>query len=95
MVNMRKYLILLLLTGCTPYIEHQPNVDSVKDEQKYSNDLDLCRHQIQDAQDTAGNFSQGVATIGLGYIGLFTARSADGTYSKIDDCLRAKGYNIN
>jgi hypothetical protein len=82
---MRKYLILLLLAGCTPHMLYHPNLSGEPTEQYYS-DLDSCKKEWY--SNYAHNLGQSLVEPGA----LWQRPEA---YNQIDNCLRKKGYAIN
>jgi len=91
--NMRKYLVLLLLSGCAPYMVHQPDLTIVPaNENKYSDDLNTCRHQVFDKNGI--DIGRSAAIAGFGMPGML-AMGENPAFKQVDDCLRAKGYAIH
>lgn len=91
---MKKFVLFgfLILSGCAPYIVHQPDLASApEDKTKYSKDLDDCRHQVFAKRGI--DLGQGAAIGGLGLIGM-AAYGKPPAYGEVDDCLIADGYSV-
>lgn len=88
---MRKYLLILLLTGCTPHMLYQPALQGDPTDRYYA-DVDACKNK--QFSENGIDVGQSLAFGGLGLAGgLVYGRPS--AYNQIDDCLRAKGYKIS
>ncbi len=96
---MKKLIVLLLLTGCTPVfltdvdLVNPPATEDGK--AKYKEDYEACKREIT---PTAGEMASSL----MGPIGVVTAMAGEGkvsdsfksSYTLRDECLKKKGYLI-
>lgn len=94
---MRKYLILLLLTGCAPLGSYQPKLASAPaNEEKYQADLADCIHKVEHPP------VNGFYAFGLLGGAAAEATNQDPMYddwskptTRVDACMKERGYAIN